>query len=92
MGAAYFYHLTRAPLEVTLPMLLGKAQQAGWRVAVRGRDQRPKTALASLANLPASPRSNSIPKTTRAAIGLKTEQERRVQAARGTTTTWVGTH
>ncbi|MDF0600880.1 DNA polymerase III subunit chi [Psychromarinibacter sp. C21-152] len=36
MGAAYFYHLTRAPLEVTLPMLLGKARQAGWRVAVRG--------------------------------------------------------
>ncbi|SLN10067.1 DNA polymerase III subunit chi [Roseovarius litorisediminis] len=39
MGAAYFYHLTRHPLEVTLPMLLGKARQAGWRVAVRGRDQ-----------------------------------------------------
>lgn len=38
MGAAYFYHLTRAPLEVTLPMLLEKAQGAGWRVAVRGRD------------------------------------------------------
>ncbi|KRS17877.1 DNA polymerase III subunit chi [Roseovarius indicus] len=36
MGAAYFYHLTRRPLEATLPMLLGKAQQAGWRVAVRG--------------------------------------------------------
>ncbi len=38
MGAAYFYHLTRAPLEATLPMLLGKARAAGWRVAVRGRD------------------------------------------------------
>lgn len=38
MGAAYFYHLTRQPLETTLPMLLGKARQAGWRVAVRGRD------------------------------------------------------
>ena len=36
MGAAYFYHLTRRPLEATLPMLLGKAQEAGWRVAVRG--------------------------------------------------------
>ncbi len=36
MGAAYFYHLTHKPLEVTLPMLLGKARQAGWRVAVRG--------------------------------------------------------
>ena len=39
MGAAYFYHLTRAPLEVTLPVLLGKARQAGWRVVVRGTDQ-----------------------------------------------------
>lgn len=38
MGAAYFYHLTRNPLEVTLPQLLGRALQAGWRVAVRGRD------------------------------------------------------
>ena len=37
MGAAYFYHLTRRPPEATLPMLLGKAQEAGWRVAVRGR-------------------------------------------------------
>lgn len=38
MGAAFFYHLTRAPLEVTLPMLLGKARQAGWAVEVRGSD------------------------------------------------------
>ncbi|WP_424986357.1 DNA polymerase III subunit chi [Microbulbifer sp. S227A] len=38
MGAAYFYHLTRQPLEYTLPVLLGKARQAGWRVAVRGTD------------------------------------------------------
>ncbi|WP_147104664.1 DNA polymerase III subunit chi [Tateyamaria sp. syn59] len=38
MGAAYFYHLTRRPLEDTLTMLLGKALQAGWRVAVRGPD------------------------------------------------------
>ena len=38
MGAVYFYHLTRQPLEATLPMLLGKARQAGWRVAVRGQD------------------------------------------------------
>lgn len=38
MGAAYFYHLTRNPLEVTLPQLLGRARAAGWRVAVRGRD------------------------------------------------------
>lgn len=38
MGAAYFYHLTRRPLVETLTMLLGKAQGAGWRVAVRGTD------------------------------------------------------
>jgi DNA polymerase-3 subunit chi len=38
MGAVYFYHLTRSPLEATLPMLLGKALGAGWRVAVRGTD------------------------------------------------------
>lgn len=38
MGAAFFYHLTQRPLEATLPMLLSKAQQVGWRVAVRGRD------------------------------------------------------
>ncbi|MEO9514840.1 MAG: DNA polymerase III subunit chi [Paracoccaceae bacterium] len=36
MGAAYFYHLTRRPLEDTLCMLLEKSMQAGWRVAVRG--------------------------------------------------------
>lgn len=36
MGAAYFYHLTRRPLEETLPVLLEKARGAGWRVAVRG--------------------------------------------------------
>ncbi|MCE8539430.1 DNA polymerase III subunit chi [Ruegeria pomeroyi] len=38
MGAAYFYHLTRNPLEATLPVLLTKALGAGWRVAVRGTD------------------------------------------------------
>jgi len=40
MGAAYFYHLTARPLEATLPMLLGKARQAGWRVCVRGVNPR----------------------------------------------------
>ncbi|MBF9044731.1 DNA polymerase III subunit chi [Rhodobacterales bacterium HKCCE4037] len=39
MGEAYFYHLTRQPLEVTLATLLGKSLQAGWRVAVRGRTE-----------------------------------------------------
>lgn len=38
MGEAYFYHLTRTPLEVTLPVLLDRARGAGWRVAVRGPD------------------------------------------------------
>ena len=38
MGAAYFYHLTRARLEETLPLLLGKSLAAGWSVAVRGPD------------------------------------------------------
>lgn len=37
MGAAYFYHLTDTPLERTLPMLLGKCRDAGWRVAVRAQ-------------------------------------------------------
>ena len=30
MGEAYFYRLTRAPLEEALPSLLEKALQAGW--------------------------------------------------------------
>jgi len=36
MGQALFYHLTRRPLEATLPMLLTKSRQAGWNVVVRG--------------------------------------------------------
>lgn len=38
MGNVLFYHLTRRPLEATLPMLLDKALAQGWRVAVRGTD------------------------------------------------------
>lgn len=38
MGAAYFYHLSDTPLEATLPSLLTKARQAGWRITVRGTD------------------------------------------------------
>lgn len=38
MGAAYFYHLTRRPLEATLPLLLSKSLAAGWRVQVVGGD------------------------------------------------------
>lgn len=39
MSAAYFYHLTRRPLEETLTTLLSKAQSAGWRVLIRGADR-----------------------------------------------------
>ena len=38
MGAVFFYHLTDSPLEATLPMLIGKARGAGWRVLVRSPD------------------------------------------------------
>lgn len=38
MGEAYFYHLTRAPLEATLRILLTKSLAQNWRVAVRGRN------------------------------------------------------
>ncbi len=39
MGAAYFYHLTRRPLEATLPVLVSKSLEAGWRVAIRARER-----------------------------------------------------
>lgn len=38
MGNALFYHLTRSPLEATLPMLLARSLEAGWHVVVRGVD------------------------------------------------------
>ncbi|PWE34162.1 DNA polymerase III subunit chi [Maritimibacter sp. 55A14] len=38
MAEVFFYHLTRSPLEATLPMLLEKSRAAGWRVLVRGGD------------------------------------------------------
>jgi DNA polymerase-3 subunit chi len=38
MGAAYFYHLTREPLERSLPQLLSKARGAGWICQVIGPD------------------------------------------------------
>ncbi|PCJ06069.1 MAG: DNA polymerase III subunit chi [Rhodobacteraceae bacterium] len=38
MGAVYFYHLTRGPLDQTLSVLLEKARGMGWRIAVRGCD------------------------------------------------------
>lgn len=45
MGAVYFYHLTRAPLEVTLGLLAEKSLAAGWRVELRGRSQELLTRL-----------------------------------------------
>ena len=38
MGEAYFYHLTRSPLELALPMLLERSLGQGWRVVLRGTD------------------------------------------------------
>ncbi len=38
MGAVYFYHLTRKPLEQTLPLLLERSLANDWRVIVRGQD------------------------------------------------------
>lgn len=37
MSSVFFYHLTESPLETVLPILIGKARQAGWRICVRGR-------------------------------------------------------
>lgn len=37
MSEVFFYHLTNQPLEHTLPKLLGLAQKAGWRIAIRGK-------------------------------------------------------
>lgn len=36
----FFYHLTRTSLESALPRLLERSGANGWRVVVRGRDQR----------------------------------------------------
>jgi DNA polymerase-3 subunit chi len=36
MSEVFFYHMTRQPLEVTLPMLLGKALGVGWKIAIQG--------------------------------------------------------
>lgn len=38
MGSVYFYHLTSASVEQTLPMLLEKSRAAGWVIEVRGTD------------------------------------------------------
>lgn len=38
MGEAYFYHLTRNAVDVTLATLLTRSLAQSWRVAVRGGD------------------------------------------------------
>lgn len=38
MGDVYFYHLTRAPLDETLRLLIERGQARGWAIAVRGTD------------------------------------------------------
>ncbi|TRD22995.1 DNA polymerase III subunit chi [Palleronia caenipelagi] len=40
MGAVYFYHLTRRPLEAALPQLLARSLEQEWTVLVRGRNPR----------------------------------------------------
>ena len=45
MGEVYFYHLTRNPVDVTLTSLIEKAMGQGWRVLVRGGDQKRLNAL-----------------------------------------------
>ncbi|WP_424942986.1 DNA polymerase III subunit chi [Aliiroseovarius crassostreae] len=37
-GEVFFYHMTLTPLEATLPVLLTRSLQNGWRVVVRGRN------------------------------------------------------
>lgn len=37
MAEVLFYHLTRSPLEVTLPDLLQKSRTRGWNVVVKGK-------------------------------------------------------
>jgi len=37
MAQVMFYHLSHSPVEATLPLLLAKSLEAGWRVLVRGR-------------------------------------------------------
>ncbi|GAB4265865.1 MAG: DNA polymerase III subunit chi [Pararhodobacter sp.] len=45
MAVAKFYHLTRDPVEALLPQLIGKAQEIGLNVAVRGTDKARMEAL-----------------------------------------------
>ncbi len=48
MAVAKFYHLTRDPVETLLPVLIGKAQDIGLNVALRGTDKPRMEALDAL--------------------------------------------
>lgn len=37
MGEVFFYHMTQTPLEATLPTLVARSRERGWRVAIRAR-------------------------------------------------------
>ncbi|SEW19575.1 DNA polymerase III, chi subunit [Aliiroseovarius sediminilitoris] len=37
-GEVFFYHMTRSPLEATLPVLLQRSLEAGWKICLRGTD------------------------------------------------------
>jgi len=39
MSDILFYHLTQSPVEATLPNLLERSLERGWKVCVRGTDQ-----------------------------------------------------
>ena len=45
MGDVFFYHMTASPRERTVPMILTRALERGWRVLLRGTDQRRLTWL-----------------------------------------------
>ncbi len=38
MGEVYFYHLTRTPLAATLPVIVAKSLDKGWRVLLASSD------------------------------------------------------
>ena len=38
IGEVFFYHMTRSPLEATLPVLLQRSLEAGWKICLRGTD------------------------------------------------------
>ncbi len=58
-GEVFFYHMTLTPLEATLPVLLTRSLQNGWRVVVRGTRDQTLTALDE--NLWLTPQDGFLP-------------------------------